>query len=186
MEDLRLARYLPNKRYKHEMFDMMVRKYGFLHFQSQGVERGSFLELDLEIQFDSEVQFEEAIRQFKTMWKQHMWEFLQDYKKDKNVRRIGLKALESILPMLEFRGEGFWFKRKLKGLLGESVEDLKPDQVLQILKEPGEKIQVVRVNHDFAGYNQNQFVFSFRRTKGGETADNANAGNSKTGYNIFL
>ena len=181
MEDLRLARFLPNKRYKHDVFDMMVRKYGFLHFQAAGLERGSFLELELEIVFEEGVNFDQAIRNLKTMWKQHMWDFLKDYKKNKTVRRISLETLSNLLPTLEFKGEGFWFRRKVIGVLGELVEEVDPEKVIDALKEPGEKIQVVRVCHDLAGINRDQFVFSFRRTKRGETAANADSRNSKQG-----
>ena len=89
--DLKIARLLPNKRLKYEYFNMMVKKYGFLYWQLPAVQLGNFAELEVKIEFKKPLKLEAAIKRMKGMWKNHMWKFLQEYKKNSERREIKIR-----------------------------------------------------------------------------------------------
>jgi hypothetical protein len=157
--DLKTARSLEYKRLKYEYFNMMVKKYGFLFWQEPSVDTGSFLEIEVDLVFEKALPFKDAIRTLKTMWKNHLWQFLQDFKVYPE-RRLSVGSLKTLLEDFETEGEGYRFFRKFKGLNGDNPTGLGFDTVFDKMKMPVSAV-LVRSNNRFWDYNGCQFVFHY-------------------------
>ena len=168
---------------KNNFFQMLVKKYGFLYWQFPSFDKGSFLELECEIKFKKSVRFEEAWIQLKSMWKKHMWEFLQDYKSNSE-RRISFKALKILCEDTDEEGKGFRFFRRLKGIAGECPGDMKYEEIKDKLRNP-EKMIFVRSGHKEWGNNSEQFIFNLSPTKSGEKIQRRGGQKSRIGGRII-
>ena len=159
LSDLKIARSLQFKRLKYEYFNMLVRKYGFLYWQEPSVETGSFLEIEVDLVYQGQVDFKEALRTLKTMWKKHLWRFLKDFKVYSE-RRISEETLEDLLENLEIDGEGYRFFRRFKGLNGEKPFSGDFEKVKTKMKMPKSEI-LVKSSTRYWDYNNSQFIFNF-------------------------
>ena len=170
LTDLETCRLLPNLLFKYQFFNMMVRKYGFLCWQLPSIELGNFLEIECKIEFEEEVRLEEAIKQLKAMWKTHLWQFLQDYKKIKE-RKISFETLKELLNEVDADGKGFRFTRSVKGLKGKLVEpgSLKLGPVTEQLMSKGDETHFVSSDNPCWTINDDQLVFKFSPSKSNES-----------------
>lgn len=159
LNDLKIARSLQFKCLKYEYFKMMVKKYGFLFWQEPSVDLGSFLELEVDLVYEKGVDLREAIRTLKTMWKNHMWKLLKDFKVFSE-RRLSKQVLEELLSGAESEGEGYRFFTRFKGLNGDKPKITKFEQVFSQMKMPSDLV-FVRSNNREWGINSDQFVFNF-------------------------
>jgi hypothetical protein len=170
VKDLDLCKNFEYLRVKHNFFKMLVKKYGFLYWQTPSLDKGSFVEIECEIKFDKKVRFEEAYRQMKAMWKTHMHEFLQDFKACQE-RRISFNTLKVLSKDIDYDGEGFCFFRRLKGVGGEApVEDVSFEKVKESLEEPKVLVFVKALGEEWSNKSE-QFLFNLSPTKSGEKID---------------
>lgn len=157
--DLKTARSLQYKRLKYEYFNMMVEKYGFLFWQEPSVDTGSFLEFEVDLVFEKELSFKNALRTLKTKWKSHLWQFLQDFKVFPE-RRLSKKTVAGLLENLEIDGEGHRFSRRFKGVHGEKPGNAAFENVFNKMKMPISSV-LVRTSNRFWDINECQFVFNY-------------------------
>ena len=164
LADLKVARSLQYKRLKYEYFNMMVKKYGFLFWQEPSVDIGSFLELEVDLVYEKEVTLKEAMRTLKTMWKNHMWGFLKDYKVHSE-RRLSRETVKGMLENLEEDGDDFRFFRRFKGMNGERPKTSDFEKVFGKMTAPVSMV-LVKTTNQFWDYNGGQFVFNYSGKNG--------------------
>lgn len=173
LNDLDMCKNFEYLRVKHNFFKMLVRKYGFLYWQAPSFDKGSFVEIECEINFDKKVRFEEAWKQMKAMWKSHLWEFLQDFKACKE-RRISFNTLKALVNEVDCDGEGFRFFRRLKGVNGRHLNEPEFGKIKQMLEKPEHLIFVKSLNEVWTN-NSEQFIFHLSPTKSGSKIENRGA-----------
>lgn len=159
LNDLKIARSLQFKFLKYEYFKMMIKKYGFLFWQEPSLDLGSFLEFEVDLVYENEVDLKEAIRTLKTMWKNHMWKFLKDFKVFPE-RRLSKQVLEEMLSDSGNDGDGYQFFKRFKAINGQKPKITKFDQIFSQLKMPSDLV-FVRSNNREWEINSDQFVFNF-------------------------
>ena len=159
LSDLKVARSLQFKRLKYEYFNMLVQKYGFLYWQEPSVDTGSFLEMEIDLVYQDQVDFKEALRTLKTMWKKHLWKFLKDFK-IYSERRISKETLKDLMENLEVDGEGYRFFRRFKAINGEKPKTNDFEKILTKMKMPISEV-LVRSSTRYWNFNNSQFIFNF-------------------------
>jgi hypothetical protein len=179
LKDLNLCQNFEYLKVKNNFFKMLAKKYGFLHWQFPSLDKGSFIEIECEIRFTKTVRFEEAWKQMKSMWKKHMWEFLQDFKSTPD-RRISFRALKEFYKDTDEDGKEFRFFRRLKGVSGEKPGEITFEQIQKKLRKP-EKLIFVKGGNKNWSINSEQFIFNLSPTKSGETIQKRGAQMSTVG-----
>jgi hypothetical protein len=159
LNDLKIARSLKYKRLKYEYFNMMVEKYGFLFWQEPSLDVGSFLELEIDLIYSKNIDLKEAVRTLKTMWKNHLWNLLKDFKVFPE-RRMSKDTFKDLLKTVEDDGQGYRFLRRVKGINGQSPKNLDFEQVFDQMKMPLDPIFVRCSNREWS-INDGQFIFNF-------------------------
>lgn len=185
LQDLQICRMLPNKRLKYEFFNMMVRKYGFLYWQLPSLELGNFLELECQIEFKNAVKLEEAVKQLKAAWKNHLWKFLQDFKKNSE-RRISIETLKDLTEPLVIEGDDIKFSRKIKGICGSSAQYKSFEPIWEKLTSTSSELFFVRAQNIFWDINQDQFIFRFHPFKNRNSTMNKSSANIIEGIRLGL
>lgn len=162
INDLKIARSLKYKRLKYEYFNMMIQKYGFLFWQEPSLDIGSFLELEIDLIYSKEIDLKEAVRTLKTMWKNHLWSFLKDFKVFPE-RRVSKDTFKDLLEHVDEEGKGFRFVRRVKAINGQTPKELNFEIVFNQMKMPVDSVFIRSSNREW-DINDGQFVFNFANT----------------------